>query len=397
MMEPADTAGGSLRAHLRLGAATLGRHQLAVFLALGCERIVCLTQRRDDDMLALQAAAEAVGAKFHIIAEPQALLGLITAIDELVALADGLLAWPRTAIPLLEAGPGVIVQSVEAGVAAGFERLDLNHADAGALRMPGRLVDRLAELPSDCNAFSALQRIALQAGLPQRMLPAAALGDGHWLLVRSEAEAHAAEALWIRLQTQVSGHANATLAAAQYAVRRLGPALLHAGSGNLAVAAAGVVTAMLALVAGRFHWPATAFILAGIAWVLFVAAALLARVEREDLHSSSTRILRGIAYGWVMDGVLAVLMIQCTPFLAGQNLAGRAFAPVMLIGLCRYLPQTLAAGWARWLEDRGALALFLAIFSAFGLLDRGVEALAVLVLALGLLETRRPSAPPENG
>ncbi len=393
MIEPADTAGGPLRAHLRLGAATLARHQLGVVLALGCERIVCLTQGHDDHIDALQAAAEAVGAKFHLVAEPHALLGLITATDELVALGDGLLAWPGTAIALLEAGPGVIVQPVDSGVVAGFERLDLNHAAAAAFRMPGRLVERLAELPRDCDGFSALQRIALQAGLPQRLLPAAALADGHWTLVRSEAEAHAVEAQWIRLQTQVSGHENATLAVAQFAVRRLGPALLHAGSGNLVVAAAGLVTAMLALVAARFSWSVAAFVLAALAWLLVAAAGLLARIERETLHLPSSRIPHGSAYGGVMDAIFAVLMIQCASFLPGESLFERAFAPVMLLGLCRYVSQTPPSRTTRWLQDRGVLALILAALGAFGWLGRGIEVLTLLVLGLGLHATwRRPIA-----
>jgi hypothetical protein len=192
-----STVASPLRANLRLGAVTLARHQLGIVLALGCERIVCLTQAPYDDIVELKSAVEAVGARFHLIAEPRALVGLVTAIDEVVALGDGLLAWPPTAIALLEGGPAVLVQPVEAGITAGFERLDLNHADAGACRIPGRLVQRLTELPRDCDGFSALQRIALQGGVPQRLLPAVALAEGRWTLVRSEVEAHAAESHWI--------------------------------------------------------------------------------------------------------------------------------------------------------------------------------------------------------
>jgi len=388
MMEPAEAEGSMLRANLRLGAVSLARHQLGVVLALGCERIVCLTQAFDEHIIDLKAATEAVGATFHLISEPRGLAGLVTAIDEVVALGDGLLAAPRTAVALLEAGPVVLVQPVDAGLAAGFERLDLNHADAAAFRAPGRLVDRLAELPADCDGFSALQRIALQGGVPQRMVPAAALAEGRWTLVRSEAEAHSAEGHWIRVQTEMSGGDNASLAAAQFAVRRLGPALLHAGSGNQAVAAGAAATVMLALAAGRFHWVATAFVLAGAGWVLLCAAALLARVERETLHLLSPRVLRGRLFGWAMDGILALLMIECGAWLPGQNIADRAFAPVMLLGMCRFVPKSVVAPWSRWLGDRGLLALLLAGFGAAGVLVPGIELTTVLMLAAGLYGAR---------
>lgn len=396
MMEPAEAEGSPLRGNLRLGSVTLARHQLGVVLALGCQRVVCLAQAFDEHIADLQIATEAVGAKFHLIAEPRALVGLVTAVDEVVALGDGLLASPRTVVALLETGPAVLTQPVAAGIAAGFERLDLNHADAAAMRVPGRLVERLAELPADCDGFSALQRIALQGGVPQRMLPAAALSEGRWTLVRSEADAHAAEVHWIRLQTEMSGGDNASLAAAQFAVRQFGPALLHAGSGNRMVSTAAAVTAMLALVTGRFHWAATAFILAGYAWILLCAAVLLARVERETLHLPSPRILRGLVFGWVMDGLLAVLMIECGPYFPGENIAEQAFAPVMLLGVCRFLPQRLAGGWARWISDRGLLALVLAVFGAAGVLRPGIELTAVLLLGAGLYGARGGPAGSER-
>jgi hypothetical protein len=387
--------GAPLRADLRLGAVTLARHQLGVALALGCERIVCLAHALDDEISGLQSATEALGARFHVIDEPRALVGLVTAIDELIALGDGLLAWPPMAISLLEAGPAVLVQPVDRGMAAGFERLDLNHADAAIFRMPGRLVHRLAELPADCDGFSALQRIALQGGVPQRLVPAAALAEGQWTLVRSESEAHAVEALWIRLQTETGGGNNASLWVAQFAVRRLGPALLHAGSGHGVVAAAAAVTALLALGAGGIHWVVAGFILAAIAWLLLCAAGLMARIERATLYVPSHRVFRGRILGWVSDAILAVLMVQSVNGLPGQNLGERAFAPVVLLGLCRLIQQTLPKNRRRWLEDRGLLALLLAVCATAGVLGPGIDAITVLLLGAGLYGAGARAAEPE--
>ncbi|MDE2301535.1 MAG: hypothetical protein KGK11_03145 [Sphingomonadales bacterium] len=386
MEAPAED--GGLRAHLRLGSATLVRYQLALALALGCERIVCLTGGGDAATAPLRAAAEAVGARLYAIAEPRGLIALVTATDELIAFADGLLARPQAMMALLEHGPAVVAQPIEAGLAAGFERLDLNHADAGAIRIPGRLVERLGELPADCDAFSSLQRIALQAAVAQRILPEATLASGAWRLVRSDAEAHAGEARWIEFETGDSGQANATQSAARLAVRRLGPALLHAGSGNRVVFAAAVVTAMIALVAGRFQWATPAFAMAALAWLLLCAAVMLARVERDSLQLPAPRLLRLVVYGWLMDALLALLVVQCRPTPVGQDLLERGFAPLVLLGLARLVARIEPPGAARWLEDRGLIALALAALALAGLLGGGVPVLALMILARGLFVLR---------
>ena len=154
MIEPARTVGEPARAHLRVGGVSLARHQLGVVLALGCQRIICIATSLDPELVALQHVAEDGGASFHCISAPMALLGLVSAGDELIALGEGLLAWPDLAIGQLDTASVVLVQPIEVGLAAGFERLDINHAAAGAMRIPGRLVERLAELPADCDIFS---------------------------------------------------------------------------------------------------------------------------------------------------------------------------------------------------------------------------------------------------
>ena len=134
---------GQPRARLRIGGATLARHQLGMALALGCERVICVAPVLDAHLVSLQHVAEARAARFHVVTGARGLISLVSAADEVIALADGLLAWPDMAIPLLDAGVGVLVQPIEAGLAAGFERIDLNHASAGAMRVPGLLVERV--------------------------------------------------------------------------------------------------------------------------------------------------------------------------------------------------------------------------------------------------------------
>jgi hypothetical protein len=378
---------------------TLARHQLGLVLALGCERVIVISPRFDAGLIAVQHEAEAAGARFHVVPGARGLVALVSAADEVFALADGLLAWPELASPLLEAGPGVLVQPIEAGLSAGFERLDLNHASAGALRVPGHMVERLTEMAADCDVFSALQRVALQARLAQRMLPAEVYESGRWCLVRTEAEAHDVEVAWIRLHTMRTGARSPAAVLARQVVRRLGPALLHAGSNGTALAIAALVVALLGLVSGWFGFPAIGFALCTVSWVLFVTSAMLGRIERDSLHLPAPRFEREIAFGWIMDAALAALMAGTIALPPGQSWLARLFAPVMLLGLARLVPAMTRSGstqndttrrdWAGWLQDRSVLAAVLALAAFFGVAGHATGVLAVLYLGVGLVVAGR--------
>lgn len=389
-MEPAGADGAGLRAWLRLGGISLVRQQLAVAQALGCERVVCLAHQFEAAMIPLQHCVEAAGASFHVVSSGRGLVSLVSAADEVVALADGLLAWPRLAIDQLGQGAAVLVQPVDGGVAAGFERLDFNHAAAGAMVVPGRLVERLAGLPADCDVFSSLQRIALQAGVAQRLLPAEAHEAGRWVLVRGEVEAHAAEVAWIRLLTQPERVAAPSLVVARQAVRALGPALLHAGSGGTVVAIAAAALTLLGLVAGWFGFAASAFLFCGGAWLIFLAAALLGKVERESLLLPRPPIDRGAAFAGTIDAALILLITWAVAPSAGQGMVARMYAPLVLVGLMRMVSRLPGGGWLAWLEDRGVLALALAGAAMLGVLGPVVLAFGLGLLGLGLAAARRP-------
>lgn len=378
---------------------TLARHQLGLVLALGCERVICVAPVFDAAMVALQHEAEAAGARFHVVPGARGLVALVSASDEVIALGDGLLAWPELASPLLGAGPCVLVQPIEAGLNAGFERLDINHASAGAFRVPGHMVERLAEMPSDCDVFSSLQRVALQSRIAQRMLPSEVYESGRWSLVRSEAEAHVVEEAWIRLHTLRAGAYSPTAVLARYAVRRMGAALLHAGSNGVVLAIAALVLALLGLILGWFGFPATGFVLCAVSWVLFISSAMLGRIERDSRHLPAAAFDRQKAFGWTMDGILATLMASMVVLPPGQSWVFRLFTPVMLLGLARLVPAFArsgadARGWAAWLPDRGVLAAVLAVAACFGVAGPATAVLAVLYLGVGMVLAGRVSAAP---
>ena len=396
--EGAGHAAGVPRAHLRVGGATLARHQVGLALALGCERVICVAPVLDANLVALQHVAETGGARFHVVTGARGLVALISAADEVFALADGLLAWPELIMPLLEGGPAVLVQPIESGLAAGFERIDLNHASAGAMRLPGPLVERLAEMPADCDVFSSLLRTALQARVVQRMLPGEVYESGRWSLVRSEAEAHVVEQAWIRLHSLRAGTPTPTGVIARQAVRRFGPALLHAGSNGAVLGIAALVLALLGLVSAGFGLPAIGFVACAISWVLFATSAMLGRIERDSLHMPGRAFDREVVFGWVMDAILAALMASTMAPVPGQMWAARLFAPVMLLGLARLAPQvsvlgektaSRSGGWAGWLRDRAVLACVLAFAACFRVAGPATAVLALAYLAIALFMAGR--------
>lgn len=374
------------RGLLPVGGATIARHQLALALALDCRRILCLAREFSPGMASLQEAAEKAGAQFQVIPSAQRLAAILSSSDELLVFADGLLVAADSVLGLIEAGAAVLVQPIEAGLPAGFERLDINHASAGILRIPGRLAERLGELPADCDAVSALTRIALQAGVPQRMVPPEAREGVSWTLVRDEEQAHAVEGGWIRLHLGRQGAAAPGPLAARALVRSLGPMLLHAGSGTGVVTIASGTILLLAVLAGWFSFAGLAFFMLGLAWLGRRCAALLAGVERQALKRGPAGLPREMLFGWLVDALL-VLFAVWAPVTGGQvdGTISRAFAMTMLLCLLRLAPRGLPPGWGAAMDDRASLCLLLAFAAAAEILLPFTRSLALAVALSALV------------
>ena len=376
------------RAFLRVGGLTVARQQLAIALALDCERIVCLAPALTPDILQLQHLAEARGAQFNVIPGPRPLLGLVNASDEVIAFADGLFGSTAEAVDLLSESQAVLVQPIEQGLAAGFERIDINHAAAGAIRIPGRLVDQIATLPPDCDAVSALQRIALQAGVRQRQIPTPGQDGLFWTLVRSDAEAHTIEPQWIRQRTRDTVPLGPARGLALIAVRSFGPAMLHAGTGAGALVIAAVVLALLALGAGWFNFPVVGLGLTALGWTLRESAALLGRIEY-DAPPRRRGIDSLAAYGWAIDGVIVLLLGWGAGIDPAHSWLDRMFPPFMLIAGLRIVAAIHDGRWGAWLTDRSLLSVAL-IGALLGRVASEVShggAVLAAIAALALLGT----------
>jgi len=381
MIEPAAAGSPSARAFLRVGGLTIARQQVTLALQLGCERVVCIAPGPSPDLAELQQLIEAGGAQFYLVTQARALVGLVSAVDEVIVIADGLFATTSSLAELLEEGQSVLVQPIEQGLAAGFERIDLNHAFGGAMRLPGRIVERMAELPVDCDATSALLRIALQAGVRQKPIPQPDQSRLFWTLVRSEDQAHSLEPQWIRQRTRGEGDLSFSGAVALLSVRSFGPALLHAGSGARFLVWAAAVLLLLALGAGWLGFAALGLGFVALSWIVREAAVMIARIETEQTALRSGFDQKEL-FGWILDVFIVALASWSAQTAVGQSVIERLFAPFMLVALLRIVPRLVPSRWSSWFQDRALLALLLAGATIAGLAGPTIM-IAASLLALG--------------
>lgn len=359
MLELAAPGSNQRRAFLRVGGQSVAQQQLAAALQLGCERIVCIAAGLAPELIALQHIAEGKGLQFHVIAGARSLQGLVTANDELVVFADGLFSSVKQTVALLEKGQGVLVQPIDQGLEAGFERIDLANAAAGAMRIPARLVERIHDLAPDCDVASSLQRIALQAGMMQRRIPVPGQDGLFWTLIRSEDDAYAIEPQWVSQRIGADEPAGLSRWLARLSARRLGPALLHAGSGPNALVWGALAMLLLGIGAGWFNLVALGLGLCGAGWILRETALLVDRIA----HDEPRRIfglLPADFYALSLDAGLMVLTGWAIPLKHGEHQHDRYFAAFMLIAMLRILPRFTSPAVGAWLEDRLVLAVILA-------------------------------------
>jgi len=387
MLDSVSAPGMGLRAALVVAGASLARHQLAVCQAMGSEHVVCLCRKPDEDVLAVQRAAEATGMRFSAITSARQLLTTITANDDLLVLDDGFLADQEAVFDQLKAHHCVMVQPADAGSTAGFERLDADRAFAGAMRIPGRLVAELGDLPADYDTVSALTRIALQAGIPRRDLPASLVGNGRWNLCRNEADAHQVERLWLeRLHGEGKGKSPGKALAGLIA-RRIGPALLNGGGSGRLVPAFALILFALGLTASRFAHPALALSMVLAGWLVVRIVAVLQGMSQRMLGGQPRLFGRpGIADALADLALMAVMAGNAPDDL---SLFEAAYVPAVLIGIMRSGSNAGHVIWHGWLEDRFVLIGLLIASAAAGWLREAGMVLALALLVSGIVNSHR--------
>ena len=176
---PVDSAASGRRL---VGGTSVLERQVDAVLALGCRSIWLFTTQQDDLAIAAQRLAEKGGARFRLIQRGRQLLGGLRQDEQLLILAEGLLIADPSGLDLLSDGPVILRLPAEQGEPAGFERLDRDHCWAGAMVLPGRVLEGLDALGEDIAPASALLRAARIAGIREVALPEPWLAQDRWSL-----------------------------------------------------------------------------------------------------------------------------------------------------------------------------------------------------------------------
>lgn len=312
----------------RFAGKSVLAHQIDCAAHLGCERVLCLAAGHGPDLAAAKAHAERSGLRWDTVDGVFPILAQVTADDEVILIADGVLPDQGALVEGLAQRAAVLAFPAEPALAKGFERLDATRAWSGALRTRGDAVARLADLPADCDIASSLLRIALQAGARVTELDPALLEEATWQRRVERSTAQAAERRWVMRQVRPAPFA----APGQALVDRMGLRWAQdAGGGRWSRAphVLALVTGSLAVLAAWAGWPVAGLgLLLGASGALAVAD-IFERVERLGApprkHSPALAVAR---FG--RDGLLAVLLamqIMTVPGWLGSVL------PLILLAL----------------------------------------------------------------
>jgi len=361
-----------------LAGRSLARHQLDFALALACEKIILLGHGASAEAIGLRHAAEAAGAQCQVARGVRDLPAAVRGDDQLLVLAQGLLPDSPVAFAQLQDGYGMLVLPAEAGWSAGFERLDLAAAWGGAMVVPGRIVFGLDQLPEDAEPIAALLRLARQAGVPERPLAERELAEGRWQIVRTAEAVEASEPAWLQRRLPPVSAFRPSAWFAHRLVRQVGSQWI--GSLRMAVGlTVGAVLVLAAAVATAwFGYPALAF-------ALFVPAALAIeagdalRLLGRSIFVSKTKASRlSFILHLMWDGAF----VTVGALAIDGSRAHRLFAPLVTVGMLHVPPPPPETGWRALADDRGLLAMLLALAAAFGFGEGGFMVLALMLIVL---------------
>ena len=365
-----------------LAGKTLARRQLEFALAAGCESVIALGDGSSAEAIGLRHVAEAAGARFQAVRDSHGLLGAVRAEDELLALAPGLLPEAAEAIELLGKGKVVLVLPAGAGVAAGFERIDLDRAWAGALVVGGAHVERLSDLPADIEPASALVRIALQGHVKERRLPDDLIAEGSWTVLREGAVTPANGEGWLKRHLAAATPWMPARWLAVQALRPLAARLLTAGRSVEALAAGSAVVLGAAILAAWLGVAALGFALVPVGGVLAQAAAILAGLRLAPFGRARRKDFAALL-PWLVDAAL----LACAVLAIDGSWLHRLFPPLVLLAGLHMLRPAEPVRWLALPGDRIVLAGLLAVAAALGLAEPAIMLAALALIALNLAKS----------
>lgn len=359
------------------------QRQLDLALALGCERIACLSEGIGPEVIALQHRAEHAGAKFVAMRDTVRLSGLVTASDELLVMASAVLPDESVTERNL-AKPAVLAFPAESAVEQGYERIDPEFAWSGMLLTHGAIVEKLAELPIDSDASSALMRLSLQSGVKLMPLERRLLDDGLWHLEADHSKLVERERRWIASQREQVSFLSPGLAIAERTGARLARDVVGKRSEKIPAGVA-VLSGIFAPIACYFGVPVIGFALLALMAMALHVTRVVFRVSRKGRAGSrSGRVVN------VLDIMLDPIFVLCLVIAAPNGIGWFSiFVPLVLIGLLRLGALHGNERWQRTYSDRILLALLLVPAAFFGYAIEMAAAISLLVLFSRFVPTFR--------
>lgn len=383
-LEPAGEGASCPKGFLVVGGRTVIQRQASLAMALGCERIICLSDGLPTELVEVQHMVERAGLRFHAIRDRTALHALATASDQVLVIADGVLPERTLVQGLLGHRMAVLSLPETEGLQAGFERLDRDRCWAGAARCSGAEIERLADLPRDIDPLGALMRSALQAGRPVVPLPNGALVSGHWSRVDN---AHAAASVGKALLRQGFTAARWVAPGNALADRLvLGNAdeLMRRPGWRAAILAATVAGFGAATLAVQFGHLVPALLLLAAGCMALRAFATLRQLAGERVETAPDRLWR-----WpimVTDLVLLALFVQADRMFLAEGAAYPLIVLLLGLHLWRLMPNPdiRMAG-----EERPALLILLALAAATGNPAPAIATLSLVALVAIFVTLRK--------
>ena len=343
---------------------------------MGCTGLFILGGGGGAEAVATRQAAERQGLKVREITTPHALAGSVAPGELLLVLQPQVLPSASDWWSQATHRGVVLTFPAAAGVEAGFERIDLARAWAGALLMPGHAVHRLLELPEDVEAAPALLRIALQAGVPELRLADEILASGAWPVLGRGVPVRLHEEKWLtqRLAVPATDATTLTGRLCRAMLRRWGTSLPGHSAALPATVGLGGALALGGVTAALYGAGA-----AGIGLVALAALALELAEAMATLQRGRERLTRHLPrLRWGID-----LALLATGYLAVEGRWFRQVFPalVLVLGLNLATGKPGPGGWWREaLADRALIAAVLALLALAASPEVGLMLVAIMLL-----------------
>ena len=360
-----------------IAGKTVSQRQLEFARSCGCELVLAHGAGGSEAALQLRHAAESAGMRFTNLSGSHALAGAISLSDSLLVMQSGLLPLSQNAVGMLGAEATILVLPAGAGCQAGFERIDLDRAWAGALIMPGDLLGRISTLAEDAAPASALLRIALQARLPEARLPEQMIDNGDWRIITTAEEAQSHQKLWLRWAIGKSGLGAITQRLASFLLRMRQGWL--AGLEKLPIILLSLFGLLVAgaIAAAWFDRAVLGFVALAIAALFGELAIAKARITTAPFDTPRWPLLTR-KFG-------DISLLACSTLAIDSLWFREIFAAFMLLGGLWLLDRREMPGWLEFLRDRGIIAAFIAGGAAFGQSEAAILISATILMLANIL------------